>query len=126
MNIQYVIAILGLTLLSSCDGTQSGYECSSILTPAISIEIRDKETGLAISCGTSIRVIDHNFLEELENLDSDKCDNSFIYNAAYNREGVYDIHISKAGYLEWSIYSVAVDSGMCNVNTENVIALLEK
>lgn len=126
VNTQYVLAILGFTLLSGCDGAELGFECSSISTPAISIKVMDKETGAPISCGTSIKVYDTDFSEALENPDSDTCDNSFIYNAAYDREGVYDIHISKDGYLAWSIYSVAVDSDRCNVNTENVIAYLEK
>jgi len=65
MRLLNIIAILGLMILCSCDDTQSVADCSSISTPALSIEILDKETGSPISCGTTVMVLDSNFSEDL-------------------------------------------------------------
>lgn len=43
---------------------------------------------------------------------------------AWNREGVYDLHVSAPGYLEWTRASIAVTGDRCYIHTVHVEARL--
>lgn len=127
MNTKFLlIPISLLLLLTSCDESDSSVVCSTIALPALTIEIIDKESGAAISCGAKVTVEDSNFSEQLVNDVAENCDDTLIHHAAYEREGIYDVHVSKTGYLDWSKYNITVTSDLCNVATVAVQVLLEK
>lgn len=125
MTFRFFIPLLSFIFLFGC-GSYADSQCSSISMPALSIEIKDKATDSPISCATTVTVIDNDFSEELENPASEECDDALIYEVAFGREGLYDIHIAKAGYHDWDEYVIEVSSSMCNVNTVYIEALLEQ
>ena len=126
--------VLKLILISSivlvgCDDSNVDSDdvaCATVLSPAITVEVKDKSTGNFIGCGAKIIIEDAGFSEEAVSTVSGTCDNSALFQGAYERSGVYDIHVYQEGYLDWSKYSVEVSSSVCGVDTVHVIAELEK
>ena len=119
------ILVSSFTLVG-CDDNEEPYSCTNNVAPALTIEIIDKETGDYIACNARAVIEDNGFSEEVTSLDYGGCDNSLILQGAYERGGVYNVHIYKEGYLDWSIYNIPVTENKCHVNTVHIIAALEK
>lgn len=100
--------------------------CTDEYVPALTISVKDKVTGDYIGCGATVTLEDTNFSEIVSNEIAGSCENSTLFQGAYERSGVYNIHVSQEGYLDWSTYSVEVTSGTCHVGTVQIIAELEK
>ncbi len=125
-----VLPFLGLLTLVGCDEktTTDGITCTANVAPAITIDVIDKATGDFIACDASAVIEDTGFSVEIPPyVDAyGVCDNTHTLQVAHERSGVYDVHVFKEGYLDWSMYSIEVTSGICHVNTVHIIAELEK
>lgn len=116
-------------VLGGCNDSQNEEDvfCTEQYVSGITIEVLDKETGTPIACNASAILEDNHYSEEValsENFG--ECDNTQFLQAAGERSGIYNIHVSKEGYLDWSVYNIEVTSGQCHVNTVHIIAELEK
>jgi len=124
------LILLSSVLLNGCDDSNNNdsdnVNCPDVVSPALTIEVKDKNTGDFIGCGATVIIEDTGYSEEVINEVTGSCDNSTLYQGAYERDGVYDVHVSQEGYLDWSTYSVEVTSGVCGVSTVHLIAELEK
>ena len=99
--------------------------CTTQAVPAIVIEVFDKQTGEAISCGATAIITDGSFSETVENIDNDNCSDQSTLQGAHEREGVYDIIVSKENYQDWTASSVEVSASVCHVNTITLQVYLE-
>lgn len=116
-----------LVLLAGCEEPSNNEaSCPAVIPPALVITIIDQETSEPISCAVSIEIEDTNYLEELSNPDSVTCDNNLSLSGAHDRDGIYNVHVYKEGYLDWSKYNIEVTTGKCGVNTIHITALLER
>jgi len=117
-------------VLSGCGGSSDdsndGIACTDQSVPAITIEIVDKGTGGFIACGATAIIEDTGFSEEVTNQTYNDCENTELFQAAHERSGIYNVHIYKAGYLDWSMYNIEVTFDVCHVSTVHLIAELEK
>ncbi|WP_448570003.1 hypothetical protein [Thalassotalea ganghwensis] len=124
VNKSYLFA---LVFLLGCDNSENDeINCTTEAVPAITISVTDKESGQSINCGVTALIEDTNFSEELINPDSDNCDNTLMLNGAFERGGIYNVHVYKDGYLDWSQYNIEVTKNTCHVATVVVEAVLEK
>lgn len=124
VNKSYLIA---LVFLLGCDNSENDeLSCTTEVVPAITISVTDKDSGEPINCGVTALIEDTNFSEELVNQNSDNCDNTQMLNGAFERDGVYNVHVYKDGYLDWSQYNIEVIKDTCHVATVIVEASLEK
>ncbi|MGL1956807.1 MAG: hypothetical protein OCD00_05760 [Colwellia sp.] len=121
-----IICTIALAGCNSSNDDSSDVACTEEYVPAITIEVKDKDTGDFIGCGATVIIEDTGFSEEIVSEMSGSCDNSSLFQGAYERDGIYDVHISKEGYLDWSKYSISVTSNVCHVNTVHIVAELEK
>lgn len=126
-----ILPFLGLLTLVGCDEkttTYGEFSCNDSVEPAITIDIIDKATGDFIACDARVVIEDTGFSVEIPPyVDAyGECDNTYTLQVAHERSGVYDVHVFKDGYLDWSMYSIEVTSGICHVNTVHIIAELEK
>ena len=108
-------SVLKLTLITAmaiagCNDSND-VACTDEYVPAITIEVKDKSTGNFIGCGAVVTIDDTGFSEEVVSDIQGSCDNSSLFQGAHERGGVYDVHISKEGYLDWSTYNIEVTSG---------------
>lgn len=125
-----ILPFLGLLTLVGCDEkpTTDGITCTANVAPAITIDVIDKATGDFIACDAKAVIEDTGFSVEIPSyVDAyGECDNTHTLQVAHERSGVYDVHVFKDGYLDWSMYSIEVTSDICHVNTVHIIAELEK
>lgn len=123
----YKVGLLTSILLSGCDESKSDdISCPTVTTPAITISVIDQKTSNSVSCGVTILIEDTNYSEELTNPQSQTCDDNLVLSGALDREGIYNVHVYKEGYLDWSQYNIVVTTGTCSVRTIHIEALLEK
>ncbi len=119
--------VLGLLYGCSAEITEDGrvVVCTTQVVPAIEVAVFEQETGFASACGATVTIEDGNFTQSLTNDDSSNCNDNFIFAMADEREGSYDITVSKAGFQDWIQRDVRVTSNVCHVNTVTVQAYLE-
>lgn len=98
--------------------------CSKELVFALNVEVLDQRTGRPNACGASVTVEDGSFSEYLA-LDNTNCEHITGLALAAEREGNYNITVSKEGYADWYAESVKVSSNECHVNPVSVQAYLE-
>lgn len=127
----YKLTLISSVLLSGCDdSSESSHNndiaCTEEYVSGITIEVIDKVTGDSIACDATAVIEDNGYSEEVTSFNSGECDNTQFLQGAGERSGIYNIHVSKDGYLDWSVYNIEVTSGICHVQTVHVIAELEK
>ena len=121
--------LCSLVLLFGCDESLKNEDtigCTTAIPSALEISVVDKETKETIICGTTIIIEDTNYLLEIALPNDQSCENNFSIPAVGNRAGIYNVHVSKEGYLDWSTYNIEVTEGICGVRTVSVKASLEK
>lgn len=121
------IYLFTLVLLFGCDESEENTStCIAVVSPAIEVSVVDKETKQTIICGSTIIIEDTNYSQELGHPRYEPCENNYSTAGGLGRTGIYNVHVYKEGYLDWSIYNIEVTAGVCGVNTVSIEALLEK
>lgn len=121
--------LLFLAILFGCNESNNDGDtitCTDVISPAIEVSVIDKETKQTVICDTTIIIEDTNYSEELGHPSYQPCENNYVTTGGLGRTGIYNVHVYKEGYLDWSKYSIEVTEGTCGVNTVSVEALLEK
>lgn len=119
--------LLTLALLFGCnEPKEDPISCTANIPPAIEVSVVDKETNQTVICGATIIIEDTNYSEELTHPPYEPCENNYVTSGGLGRTGIYNVHVYKEGYLDWSVYNIEVTSGTCGVNTVRVEAILEK
>jgi hypothetical protein len=119
--------LFALVFIFGCDDSiNDEIACTTEAVPAITISATEKKSGEPINCGITALIEDTNFSEELVNPNSDSCDNNLMLSGVFEREGIYNVHVYKDGYLDWSQYNIEVTKGTCHINTVVVEAVLEQ
>jgi hypothetical protein len=101
-------------------------DCTTILVPAVSVAVLDSITGLAIENGSTARARDGSFVDSMV-VSSDTTGNApyaFPIPLAYERAGVYQVSVSRAGYRDWSTSNIRVTKATCHVRTATLVAKL--
>lgn len=100
--------------------------CTPSIEAGIKIAVFDKETGVPISCGATATLSEGDFFETLDNPDSPDCFDTVELIGASERAGIYQVEVSKSGYLLWQQQDVQVSANLCHVNTISLQVYLEK
>ena len=118
--------LVGCNVQTTKDG--EGFDCGAIETPALVIDVYDKETGLALLCGVTVSIRDGDFTQEQSMGEGEDCVTNIAdaFSLARDREGQYDITVMKEGYVDWVQYDTVVSSNICTVNTIRVQAYMDK
>jgi hypothetical protein len=130
LKVSQFLMCFNLLLLAGCyEKTTSDGEtivCDTAALPAIVVDVFDRETGFANACGATVMIEDGDFIEQLDNPLGDECDESFSFNGAHERDGIYNITVTKEGYQQWQQFDVVVSEGLCHVNTISLQAYMER
>ncbi len=127
----YKFILIASIMLSGCDDSSGSTNnddvaCTEEYVFGLTIEVIDKATGESIACNVTAIIEDTGYSEEVTSVNSGECDNAQYLQGAGERSGIYNIHVSKEGYLDWSVYNIEVKSNVCHVETVHIIAELEK
>jgi len=123
-----LVLVAAAVALAGCDsitGLFSG-DCTTILVPAVSVTILDSVTGFGIEPGATVRARDGSFVDSVV-VTSDTTNNppyDLAIGLAYERAGVYQVSVSRAGYLDWSASNIRVKKSGCHVGTAKLVARL--
>ena len=125
-----LLCILSFPILTGCNEktTSDGdiIACTEEFVPGIRVNVFDKETGFPSACGAKLIIYyEDGTVEEMINYTND-CEEDFTFAGAYENEGVYDIKITKEGYMDWNQLDVQVTANLCHVNTITLQAYIEK
>ncbi|PKG81916.1 hypothetical protein CXF85_15375 [Colwellia sp. 75C3] len=131
MNLRIVkLSLLSLIALAGCEEktTNDGdvIACTEEFSPALRINVFDKETGFPNACGATVKVQDGDFVEELTNEAGESCTENFTFSVAGERKGTYDITVIKEDHINWVQYDTVVTANICHVNTISVQAYMDK
>jgi len=129
-NKTFLVYLMFTSLLFGCKDkkTEGGDTviCTTSFDPALIIEVYDKQTGEAISCGSIATIQDGSFSETVENINNSDCSDQTALLGAYERTGNYDITVTKNDYVDWTVTNIEVTANVCHVNTIRLQAYLEK
>lgn len=130
------LALLALFILSACNSDKEDIDlgggpmqeliCTEEFVSGLHINVFDQETGLNSACGVTVSIQDGDYTEVLTNDSEGTCSENFIFLAAGEKAGTYDISIIKDDYLEWTQYDTEVTNNICHVNPVTVNAYMEK
>lgn len=93
--------------------------CPTVIRPGLEISVVDAETGAPVLA--TVKVSDGSYVEEVPGEDA-----AGLYQAAWERTGVYDIEVSSDGYAPVTIEDVEVTADACNVITKQLDVSLER
>lgn len=115
-----------LVTLSSCD-FNSEINCTDEAVAGIQLNVFEKQSKQPVYCGLSVTFQDSSY-EEIINTPSDEnCYSSNSLLGAFERPGLYNITVNKAGYESWYAYNVEViKANECHVETISVDVNLVK
>lgn len=102
--------------------------CTAQYVPGIEVMILDAETRLPTACGATVWLTDGGYQEQAADLCIEGLPDSLQYSrimGAYEREGVYTVVVTKAGYEPWTMSSVQVAGDECHVFTQRLVAYLK-
>jgi hypothetical protein len=99
--------------------------CTAIAVPGIQVDVRDSVTGLPATDGALGIARDGAYVDTLETLPTAGPLPSPTMLGAWERQGTYDVTISKANYLTWSAAGVRVSGDACHVTTVKLDANLQ-
>jgi hypothetical protein len=115
------VIVLILFALIGCQGA-----CTGESAAGISLAITDFDTGGNL-CDLNIMLVDGDYVEEKRLTDFFNSTTPPIsYGLAFEREGVYQIIISKEGYQTWKVEDFVVDRDFCHVITRSLEVELVK
>jgi hypothetical protein len=119
--IKYIFIIGIPFLLMGCQGA-----CTAENAAGISLAITDFDTGGNL-CDLNIMLVDGDYIEEKRLTDFCHSPTPPVhYGLAFEREGVYQIIISKEGYQTWEVEDFVVDRDFCHVITRSLEVELVK
>ncbi|MBK9303476.1 MAG: hypothetical protein IPM94_06230 [bacterium] len=123
--------LLLATALCGCDDSSphSPRPCTAQYVPGIEVMILDAETRLPTACGATVWLTDGGYQEQAADLCVEGLPDSLQYSmimGAYEREGVYTVVVTKAGYEPWTMSSVQVAGDECHVFTQRLVAFLKR
>jgi hypothetical protein len=99
--------------------------CTAIAVPGIQVDVRDSVTGLPATDGALGIARDGAYVDTLETLPTTGPLPSPTMLGAWERQGTYDVTISKTNYLTWSAAGVRVSGDACHVTTVKLEANLQ-
>lgn len=99
--------------------------CVEQVVFGINISVLDSATREYNGCGASVIIKDSDFYKKIDNPDVAGCRNDFIFAAAPERKGRYDIIVQKDGFKDWYQDDVIVTANQCHVNSVSIDALVE-
>jgi predicted lipoprotein with Yx(FWY)xxD motif len=109
------VIVLIFFALIGCQGA-----CTGVSLAGISLTVTDFDTGGNL-CDLNIMLVDDDYIEEKRV--TDFCNSTtppIPYELAFEREGVYQIIISKEGYQTWEVEDFVVDRDFCHVITRSL------
>lgn len=107
-----VAAVLTAALLTGCGDDSTGpILCTQEFRYGISIQVRDGATGEGAAIGAEGAITEGDYSEILMVFGDD------TMLGAGEREGTYDIRITKPGFADWMASQVTVTADECHVQT---------
>jgi hypothetical protein len=102
--------------------------CTADSRPAIEVEVRDRENNQFIPVLARGVVQDGVFQDSVQlwSMTGDDPPVPVSYAAAFERRGVYTVHLQVAGYYPWDTSGIAVSRDECHVRTVNLSVALQQ
>lgn len=99
--------------------------CTAIAAPGIAIQVRDSTTDNPAASGALGIAVDGSYVDTLEHVPTFDPTTLLTLLGAWEREGTYDVTVTRAGYLPWHRNSIVVTGDECHVHTVTIEALLQ-
>lgn len=117
--------VLGAAAVSACGSSPTA--CTAIAVPGIAINVRDSDTYYPAASGALGVAQDENgnYVDTLEYVPTFDPTTLLTMLGAWERQGTYDVTVSKPGYLTWHRDSLVVTGDQCHVHTVTIEALLQ-
>ena len=116
-------------LVVGCDLPFPPGACTSILVPAIIVEMRDARTGAPLAGLAVGTVRDGAYIDSLRPhsyLDASELTGTMLSRqAAHERSGRYTVEVERPGYQRWTRSDVRVRDADCHVQTQTLRAQLQ-
>lgn len=80
---------------------------------AITVIVRDSRTNVAPVVPVTLQVRDHAFSDSARAVASDPTRGAIELGAAHNRDGIYEVDVTAAGYAPWHLKGVRPELGEC-------------
>jgi len=114
--------ILGVALLvAACGGDTDSEQpivCTTELRPGITLTVLEDATGAPASCGAQALITASGYSETVQHPSTmPGCADTVPLSGAYERPGVYNVTVSKPGFRDVTLGNLAVEAGVCHVNT---------
>lgn len=122
-----IIVVAVAVVVAGC-GSITGLfsDCTTNLVPAVSVTVIDSITSVGVEHGATARARDGSFVDSMV-VTSDTTGSagfSLPIPLAYERVGVYQVSVSRAGYRDWSASNIRVTKSGCHVSTAKLVARL--
>lgn len=117
------LAVGASAILSGCGNSPT--VCTEIAIPGIALEVRDSVTYYPAASNAIGVAQDGSFVDTLEYVPTPDPTTLLTMVGAWERQGTYDITVSKTGYLTWHRDSVVVTGDQCHVHTVQIEVLLQ-
>ena len=127
MNAHGIAILLTLVVVSACGSIFDSTECTTEARPGIRLEVLDSATR-APAGGAAALIIarDGSLADTARSFSPDSSAEAQFAVLAFERPGIYEITVQRAGYHLWRRSGVRVMSGECHVRTVEITALLQR
>lgn len=115
-------SVVVLCFVAGCSLFDEG--CDTVGRPAITVQVTDASTGADILPGTTIKIVDGEFVETF-NVPNDPTRTGRV-GGAIGRPGTYEVTVTKDGYQPWIRSNVNVTLDGCHVKTVALDAALTR
>ncbi len=107
---------LAMCLLSHCGNDCPTQGCTPSWEAGLWVRVLDAETGIAAACGAIAWASEGAYTDTLRTSGCDLPDSiqTGIMTGLYERPGIYDVHVEKAGYHSWHRADVKVIKKKCD------------
>ena len=110
-------------LVSGCSSPFTNGDCTLIVRPAVTVEIRDTESGRPLADSASGVIRNGLYVDSLKPFRADSA-GRLVALQAYGSAGIYRVEIRRPGYQDWVSENVRVTENHCGDNTVALSATL--
>ncbi len=117
------VFLMGLAFIAA--GCEGPLTCVSVPAAAVTVLVKDSASGVPAASGARLVVRDGSYVDSTSYPAGHPEIDAIALGAGWNRPGIYEITVRKAGYWDWVRSGVKVTEGRCNVDTARLTARLQ-
>ena len=109
--------VLGLCVAGGCSNPFNSGDCTELVRPAITIEVRELGSGRALADSASGIARTATFADSLKPFQTESATGKLVALQAYGPGGIYRVDLQRPGFQPWSRDDIRVTSNRCGDNT---------